>query len=194
MEGQYDPEKHHRRSIRLQGYDYARSGAYFVTLCAHGRQCIFGEIVDGAIRLSPIGKIVETEWLRTAEVRPGVELDAFVIMPNHVHALLFILEADPSVGQPVGATRRVAPNAEETRLQRPTGPTPGSLGAIMSQFRSVVTKRVNKARGTPGAPVWQRGYYEHVVRSDEELTRLRQYIMGNPLRWDLDDENPTYPS
>ncbi len=174
----YDPQKHHRRSIRLKGYDYAQAGAYFVTICAWQRECLFGEIVDDEMRLNDFGRVVEEEWLRTAEVRPNVDLDAFVIMPNHVHGTIVI--CDDGMGASVGATRQVAP----TRLAA------GSLGAIIGQIKSITAKRINALRNTPGQPVWQRNYHEHIIRSETALNNIRQYIAHNPMRWAEDEDNP----
>jgi REP element-mobilizing transposase RayT len=177
----YDPQRHHRRSIRLPGYDYTQPGAYFITLVTHDRMPLFGEIVGGEMRLNEYGKIVRAEWFRTAIVRPYVVLypNEFVVMPNHVHGIIWIVNADN-----VGATRRVAPTT------RPHGPDSGSIGAIIGQFKSVTTKRINALRNTPGAPIWQRNYYEHIIRNDETLARIRAYIQSNPQRWAEDRENP----
>jgi len=171
----------HRRSLRLQGYDYAQAGAYFVTLCTRGRECLFGEIVDGAMRPNDAGSAVSDEWFKTARIREHVRLNAdeFVVMPNHVHGILWIVDA--------GATRRVAPTRPGPR---PAGPVSGSVGAIMAQFKSVVTKRINALRGTSGMQVWQRNFHEHIIRDDDTLSRIREYIVNNPLQWALDRENP----
>lgn len=178
------PRTHRRRSIRLQGYDYTQAGAYFITICTQDRACLFGDIVDGEMRLNPFGHIVLEEWQRTALVRPHVTLDAFVIMPNHIHGIIVINDD----ANPVGATRRVAPTTMTPEIVR-AGPASGSVGAIVGQFKSAATKRINALRGAPRAPVWQRNYYEHIIRDDESLNRIRQYIGQNPLRWDLDREN-----
>lgn len=168
-----------RRSIRLRGYDYSSDGWYFVTICTYNRGCIFGDVVKEKMELHDVGKVVEEEWLRTREIRANVELDMFVVMPNHVHGIIVIKN------DVVGATRRVAP----TRGTHPTLQS-GSLGAIIGQFKSVSAKRINKIRHAPGAPLWQRGYYEHIVRNENDLNRLRRYIAENPARWFYDEENP----
>ena len=172
----YDPEKHRRRSIRLKGYDYSAPGAYFVTICTHNREPLFGWIVDGEMVLNEYGQIVWKEWFRTAQVRSNVALfeDEFIVMPNHIHGIIWIVEA----------TRRVAPT------DGPRGPLSGSLGAIIAQYKSIVTKRINAVRGTPGASVWQRNYYEHIIRTERALDAIRRYIAENPLRWHLDRYNP----
>ncbi len=178
--------KRRRKSIRLKEYDYTQPGAYFVTICTYRRAHLFGQVVDGEMRLNAFGKIVWEEWFRTAQVRPYVELfeNEFVVMPNHIHGIIWIVEHD------VGATRRVAPTSRRVAPQPPRGPVPQSLGAIIAQFKSVVTKRINTLRGTPGAPVWQRNYWEHVIRTERALNAIRRYIIENPARWHLDRYNP----
>ena len=175
----YNPEVRRRRSIRLRGYDYARPGSYFVTVCTHRRESLFGEVIDGQMRRNALGDIVHAEWYATERVRPEVRLDAFVVMPNPLHGILEIID--------VGARRRLAPT-------RPRGPAPGSIGAIVGQIKSLTHKAINRARGTPGMPVWQRNYYEHVIDNDRELERIREYICNNPLRWPFDRENPSRQS
>ena len=183
----YDPDKHHRRSIRLKGYDYTQAGAYFVTLCTWQRECLFGEIVGGKMQLNDCGRVLEEEWLHTAVVRPNVDLDAFVIMPNHMHGIIVICD------NPVGASRRLAPTDTSRRLA-PTGASPrivaGSLGAMIGQIKSITTKRINALRHTPGQAVWQRNYHDHIIRSETALNNIRQYIAHNPMRWAEDEENP----
>ena len=176
---QYDPKIHHRHSIRLRGYDYTQAGAYFVTVVSRGRETLFGEIVGGEMRLNRFGEIVREEWERTSVIRPEVELGAYVVMPNHIHGIL-IFHAD--VVYTVGATRRVAPTKT---LQ------PGSLGAIMAQFKSNATKRINLLRDTEGSVIWQRNYYEHIIRNQQDLELTWLYIESNPARWKNDDENRT---
>ncbi len=182
--------RYHRRSIRLHGYDYTQPGAYFVTICTEGRACWFGEVRDGKMQLNALGEIVREEWFRTADVRPNVVLyrDEFVVMPNHVHGIIWIVEDDGAAV--VGATRRVAPTTRVAPTAPPHGPVSGSVGAIIGQFKSAVTKRINAQRGTPGAPLWQRNYYEHIIRDEESLNRIRQYILDNPRRWAYDRNNP----
>jgi putative transposase len=172
----YIPQKHHRHSVRLKGYNYTKPGAYFLTICTYNRECLFGDIADGKMILNAFGKIAEAEWLRSPEIRSYVELDEYSIMPNHVHGIIMVHEN-------VGATRRVAPT------DKPHGPKPGSVGAIVGQFKSVVIKQINRSRGTPSAPVWQRNYHEHIIRDEMELNRIREYIRQNPLKWAEDREN-----
>ena len=175
----FDPNRHRRRSIRLRGYDYRGAGIYFVTLCTASRACLFGDVVDDEMRLHPIGAIVREEWLRTPELRPSVELDEYVVMPNHVHGLLVINDAGPMRA------------STETRPVK--GLMPGSVGAIVGQFKSVTTKRVRREFGQAGRRLWQRNYFERIVRDEEALDRIRRYIIANPANWAKDPENPANP-
>ena len=175
--------KHDRRSIRLKGYDYSRAGAYFVTISARNRQCLFGKIQDGEIVLNAFGEVVREEWLKTAILRSAVTLDTFVVMPNHFHGIIAITTSgEAAVGR---GTARRAPTTE--RYGRPVS---GSIPTIIRSFKSAVTRRINEMRKTPGARVWQRSYYEHVLRNDDELDRVRRYVADNPLKWEMDQENP----
>lgn len=127
------------------------------------------------------GLAVENEWVKTSQVRTMVETDAFVVMPNHLHAVLFIKEAP--------GTARRAPTEEREAFGKPTC---GSLPTIVRSFKAAVTRRVNDFRGTAGMPVWQRNYYEHVIRGETDLEAVRMYIADNPEKWDLDEENPDW--
>jgi putative transposase len=172
----YTETQHHRRSVRLPAYDYTQAGAYFVTMVTHRRQCLFGEIADGRVTLNPCGEVIEDEWLRSTEIRPVIRLDAFIIMPNHVHGIVVMGDQTTVVGAHSCAPLPYRP--------------PRSLGSFIAGFKSAAAKRINEIRGAPGLPVWQRNYYEHVIRNDEELHAIRQYITDNPLRWAEDRENP----
>ncbi len=173
----YDPAKHYRRSIRLPGYDYTQVGAYFVTIVTYQRECTFGEVVAGQMRVNEIGAVVREEWLRYAEIRGEIALGEYMIMPSHVHGIVIIRD--------VGAHGH-APLPARTR-QRPTR----SLGSFVAGYKAAATRRINVIRGTLGHPVWQRNYYERVIRGDTELNRIRQYIADNPACWEEDVENPS---
>lgn len=179
----YDPNIHLRRSIRLKGYDYSRAGAYFVTICVQNRACLFGDIVDGEMVLNPSGQIVADEWIKTAEIRNEIELDEWVVMPNHFHGIVWIRHGGGTTGDCRGTARR-APTVEQFGK-----PVAGSLPTIVRAFKSAVTKRINQTRKTPGMTLWQRNYWEHIVRNDHELNRIRQYIINNPANWQYDREN-----
>ncbi len=181
----YDERQHHRRSIRLRGYDYTQAGAYFITVCTHDGACVFGDVVDGVMQLNECGAIVRDCWMAIPDHFLQTALDEFVIMPNHVHGIVVLVGA---THDPVGATH-ASPLPGDSSPGRPRGPQRRSIGSIIGSFKSAVTKRINERRGTPGAIVWQRNYYEHIIRTDESLTRIREYILTNPLRWHLDREN-----
>ena len=226
-----DPESG-RHSIRLPGYDYTQPGAYFVTIVTKDRACLFGQIVDDEMILSPLGRIVEWVWKHLPDHFANVETDTFTVMPNHAHGIFWIVDDNgrgdafpaptpaPENGQsdepnrltgmsPGNASPLPAPTPtledgqsdEPNRLtgtssgnasprpspQRP-GPPPGSVGAIIGNFKSITTRRINKLRHTPGAAVWQRNYYERIIRNERELNAIRQYILDNPKNWLKDRE------
>ena len=167
-----------RRSIRLPGYDYSQEGAYVITIVVKDRACRFGNIVGNAVELNTVGMIVQEEWEKTKIIRPNVDLDTFVVMPIHVHGIIILNESGR------GTSRR-APTVE--RFGKPTS---NSIPTIVRLFKSVSTKRINEICNTPGVPVWQRNYYEHIIRDDDALNNVREYILNNPTQWALDKENP----
>ncbi len=185
----------HRRSIRLPGYDYASAGTYFVTLCTHNRADLFGDVVDDAMRLNACGEIVTAVWLATAK-HFDVVLDAFVVMPNHFHAIVHILGDDVTHGRGEASPPslyRARADGDASPLQigaNARGAAPRSLGAIIQNFKSVSARKMNQAVCASSSPVWQRNYYEHIVRNDRELNAIRKYIEDNPMRWALDRDNP----
>jgi putative transposase len=170
-----DPDKHHRRSIRLKDYDYSQSGAYVVTICTHDKQFLFGQIVDGNMILNELGKIIHDEWVKTEQIRENVKIDEYIIMPNHLHGIIVIPCNRRDVLQYVPTNQFRSPS--------------GNIGSIIRGFKSASTKRINEMRETPKMPLWQSNYYEHVVRNDDDLNDIREYIINNPLKWDLDREN-----
>ncbi len=176
-----------RRSIRLKGYDYSQVGAYFLTVCAQDRACLFGDVVNGEMRLNECGNIVACTWHDLVNHVSGIALDAFVVMRNHVHGVVIITDGPNVVA--VGAGSEPAPTEPAS-----TGPAPTSkrhgLPEIVRQFKTFSARRINTLRGTPGMPVWQRNYYEHIIRNEESLLRIRQYIADNPTGWEMDRENP----
>jgi len=196
MSTKFDPQIHHRRSIRIKGYDYSRAGAYFVTIVAFQRECLFGEIVGGEMKLNRAGKIVDWEWQNISQRHKFIELGAHVVMPNHFHGILIFHGT-------VGATRLglasvhsgndPLPNEGTDDLDGsplPRGPKPASLGAIIAQFKSRVTKRLWRDSSLQGTPIWQRNYYEHIIRNEKEMDNIWKYIEANPSMWNDDDENP----
>ena len=187
----YDPNRHHRRSTRLHGYDYAAPGAYFVTLCTHERACLFGEIIDGQMHPNAWGQIVEEEWLRSEEIRAEIILDAYVVMPNHLHGIVLMvpLDADPSVDPCDPCGYRLDPTVGphgRAALHRP----PKSLGAFIAGFKSAATTRINALRGTPGGKVWQYKFYDRILRDERAWRACRRYIEQNPARWNEDKNHP----
>ena len=171
-----------RRSIRLPAYDYGTVGAYFVTLVTADRACLFGDVADDVVRLTAIGRIVEDEWFRTADIRDSVKLDAFVVMPNHVHGVLWILDTP---GSPTAGTPPRSPTGR--KFGQPVSRSPST---IINNFKGRVTTRVRELTVIADQTVWQRGYYDHVIRSEESLQKIREYIVGNPRLWAEDEENP----
>ncbi|MDA8431275.1 MAG: hypothetical protein M0T70_18635 [Geobacteraceae bacterium] len=207
----YNPDIHHRRSIRLREFDYRSNGAYFVTICAFQRECLFGEIMDGEMRLNGLGLAAEACWRAITNHFPNVQLAEFVIMPNHFHAILDIttsVSAEERDATNVGAKQGSSASpgfgdvdnidgdcnkgeaGEAFASPLRDGTVSGSLGAVIQNFKSVSTRKINKMRNNPGCPVWQRNYYEHVIRNEDDLANIRQYITNNPLKWDLDENNP----
>ena len=180
--------QHPRRSLRLRAYDYAQVGAYFVTVCAYDRRCLFGDIVDGAMRLNDVGWVVETCWEAIPDHFPHAGLDAYIVMPNHIHGIVLITAAAKTVGaknlSPLPGASRSQKSPPPSSFQTPTR----TLGSIVRGFKTGVTKRVRKNMDVHH--VWQRNYYDHVIRNEADLQRIRQYIADNPARWAEDRENP----
>jgi REP element-mobilizing transposase RayT len=197
----------HRRSIRLRGYDYAQAGAYFVTICAHDHACLFGEIVNAEMRLNDAGRMIDDEWNVLTQRFPTIESDESIIMPNHVHGILIIRDS-------AGATTRVAPTGSTTSCMASVGaplvgapsrsphagnhhgagtrPAP-TLGDIIGAFKSITTDRYIRGVHEAQWPrfnghVWQRNYFEHIVRDESEMNRIREYIVNNPAQWETDRE------
>jgi len=183
----YDPQRHHRRSIRLPGYDYTQPGAYFITIVTHQRMPLFGDIVDGEMRLNDAGRVVEGCWLDIPSHFPHVALDAFVIMPNHVHGILWIVETPPTGTTGAVGAKNFSP-LPANAATRPHG-TSKTIGSVVRGFKIGVTKWFRQH--TTIYTVWQRNYYEHIIRTDDALARIRDYIQSNPQRWADDQENPS---
>lgn len=245
----YNPQIHHRRSIRLRGYDYAQPGAYFVTICTQGHERLFGEVVDEEMVLNAFGQVVATYWERIPRHFPNVKLGAWVVMPNHVHGIIIITDDDndddtrrggafpkslthtsdlgnapgprpkttteeclahpqpqrhdgegeaflPSPGHTavVANANVIYPEQPNAECPAPTMNAPsGALGAVIGNFKSVTTRRINTMRHTPGARVWQRNYWEHIIRTPESHARIEDYITANPARWEADQLHPDTP-
>ena len=198
-----DSTPRHRRSLRLREYDYSQSGAYFITVCTRNRECMLGYVSDGEMVLNDAGRIVAEEWMRSAGIRNEIELDAFVVMPNHVHGIIIInrtgdrpvartSEPTPACGpkpKSVGTgnhCKGVWPYAPTGTLRSPSR----TVGALVRAFKSACTIRINDMRDARGTSIWLRNYYEHVIRGEDDLIDIRQYILGNPVRWADDENNP----
>jgi REP element-mobilizing transposase RayT len=162
-----------RRSIRLREFDYTQNAAYFVTVCAAQRRCLFGEIVEGEVLLSPVGKVVNTIWQEGPSHFPGLVLNEWVVMPNHFHGIIVL----------PGTAASDEPGADQPRRIQPR-----SLGVVIGGFKSAVSRRVAADDFAPIQPIWQRNYYERVIRNDRELDAIRQYIAANPAQWENDPE------
>lgn len=215
----YNPNIHHRRSIRLKGYDYSSEGLYFITICCHNKVCLFGHVMNGAMVLNEYGQIAFNEWMKTPEIRPNVELGEFIVMPNHIHGIIRItrrgelhspnieshspncelhspnIESNtPDFGgdsrgvlnTPDFMGESVSPNSEgecnspqrySPRLQGPSQ----TIGAIVRGYKSAVTKKLNELG--VGRKVWQRDYYEHIIRNEQSYYNISKYIVNNPSKW-----------
>ena len=180
-QSKYNPQKHNRQSNRLRGYDYTQSGAYFVTMVTYQRACLFGEIVEGEMRLNELGQIADDCWRAIPDHFDRVELGAYVVMPNHVHGIILINETNADVG----ATHE---SPQPDPPQRPRGPIPGSLGAIIGSYKSAVSRRIGQEYDIAG--IWQRNYHDRIIRNRRELDAIWRYIEANPANWDADNENP----
>ena len=226
----FDPQAHHRRSIRVPGYDYSQPGAYFVTICTRQREDLFGEITDDEMRLNDYGKIVKTTWQDLINHIDGIELGEFVVMPNHTHAIIHIIGENVGAGSKpaqnhatdneraglgpaptndttdvraddVSAGSNPAPNQHTNNIRAGHGPyrvlrepastkapTPQkTLSEIVRQLKTFSARRINEMRGTPGLPIWQRNYYEHIIRNEDDLRMISDYITTNPQTWQRDD-------
>lgn len=197
-----------RRPTRLPAFDYTDPGAYFITLVAHHRARLFGGVVDGVMRLNGWGEIVREEWEKTPQIRPEVELGVYQIMPNHFHAILIIHDVgahgrapDQNLQPPPGRVTQPGhpapglpsaidnPATMQAHSRAPLQRPPRSLGSCVAGFKSAVTTRINQIRRTPGQLVWQRNYYEHILRGERDWDAIAAYILTNPNHWDLDNEN-----
>jgi putative transposase len=160
-----------RKSLRLSGYDYGQQGVYFVTLCTQQKLCLFGQIIESTMRLNQYGKIAELVWQEIPLHYPDINNNIFIVMPNHIHGLISLQESRRAGSKPA--------------------PTTGfPLSEIVRAFKTYSSRRINQLRNTPGAQIWQRGYYEHVIQSENEYHQIGEYILFNPAKWESDRENP----
>lgn len=176
---------HHRRSVRLEGYDYRNGGMYFVTICTKNREPTFGEIRNNIVGLSDMGCVIHQCWNAIPVHFPYVELDSFIVMPNHIHGILYmcdIAERGPH------ARRDMACHVPTTIERQFSKPIAGSLATIIGAFKSACTKQINQLHQINGS-IWQSNYYEHIIRNENDLFRIRRYIMNNPSQWHRDRNN-----
>jgi REP element-mobilizing transposase RayT len=190
-----DPGHHHRRSIRLKGYDYSQPGTYFVTICTQERACLFGWMVDGKMLLNDAGRMVQTVWDAMPVHYVGVAIDAFVVMPNHIHGIVVLVGAAPC-GRPRSGQRPLEQASSMGQAQGPAPTVAISLPDVVHRFKTMTTKQyadgVKQSGWSPfPSQLWQRNYYEHIIRGEDSLNRVRRYIADNPTQWEIDRENPT---
>ena len=170
--------KYRIESTRLRGWDYSSAGMYFVTICARNRECLLGDVVNGEMHLSHIGEIIVEEWQNTPKVRPYVELDEWVVMPNHIHGIIVITDA-------VETFRR---NVSTVNATNPARLKPRSVGAMIGQIKSICTKRI-AAEGIEGFD-WQERFWDEIIWNERALNAIRAYIINNPANWEKDKDNP----
>jgi putative transposase len=191
MSSKYDPNIHHRRSIRLPGYDYSEEGWYFVTVCVQNRLCLLGDITENRMQLYEAGLMIEVWWRKLGGKFPNVQTDEYVVMPNHFHGIVSVGAA------PCGRPDADVPKNEGVVPQesgQPHGVAP-TIGDIVSWFKTMTTNHYIRGVKQGGwepffKKLWQRNYYEHVIRNEKELNHFRQYIANNPANWQTDEENP----
>jgi REP element-mobilizing transposase RayT len=184
--------RHHRRSIRLQGYDYSLTGVYFVTISTQDHVCIFGDVVEGTMCLNEAGQTAPTMWDALPTRFSGIALDAFVVMPNHIHGII-VFATRVSVGASLVGAQDVTPN--RTIDNRATTRVAPTVGNVVGAYKSLVTVEYTRGVKTKGWPafhrrLWQRNFYEHIIRNEASLSHIRQYVLDNPARWAFDRENP----
>ena len=177
----------HRQSLRLKDSDYSQAGAYFVTICTNNRQWLFGEIRQGEMVLSAIGRLVSAQWQQIPYRFAGLELGAWIVMPNHIHGILIITRSGE-------ASNLITPVLQETADRKtlptqPRGTAPGSVGAIIQNYKSITSRKISRQNESMRAAIWQRNYYEHIIRNEREFRAIFEYIIANPHNWEHDMEN-----
>ncbi len=170
--------KAYPKSMRLAGYNYSWPGAYFVTVCTFDKRCMFGRVVNEKMNINSYGKIVKREWIVSCKSYPDVYCDYYIVMPNHFHAIVFINKPQSASG----ASPRQSDAVPVTRKDR----RQMLLPKIVGRFKMQAAKHINLIRNTSGRAIWQRSYYDHIIRNEEDLTQKREYIINNPIKWELD--------
>ena len=181
----YPAYKYHRKSIRLRNYDYSQNGNYFITICTYNREPLFGNIANGKMILTEYGEIVQKEWKKSEHIRKEIVLDEFIIMPNHFHAIVVIESSANTVG-----IRPFNDSSSADILSSRLNMGAQSLASVIVGFKASVTRKIHKLRQIPDEKVWQRNYYEHIVRNEDELHRIQEYIRMNVAQWHEDQYNP----
>ena len=199
QKSRYNPQIHNRRSVRLKGYDYSLEGLYFITICCHEKACLFGKIINAEMQLNDYGKIAHENWLKTAEFRPEILLDVFVIMPNHMHAVIniearrgvshtpAILQESQIIDKTVQLNSSDNKNSIISVNNQGVCDTPllrspsNTVGAIIRGYKASVTKQMN-ILGFDGT-AWQRNYYEHIIKTPKAYDEISEYILNNPATW-----------
>jgi putative transposase len=189
----FNSKNHHRKSIRLRDYDYSQAAVYFITACTYHRECLFGEILSDEMRLNHQGVLVAETWKSLVAAHPNAVLDEWVVMPNHFHAIVIL-------NQPVGAIHESPITNEYTNVPRAIRELPLRmtviqrrnmlLSKLIGRFKMLSSKYINESRNTSGTPLWQRNYWERVVRDEKELHAIREYIGNNPRQWHSDQLHP----
>jgi REP element-mobilizing transposase RayT len=189
----YNPNLHHRRSIRLKGFDYSQAGLYFITICCQDRFCHFGHVENDAMILNEYGQIAFDEWMKLPERYPNFELDVFQIMPNHIHAIISLtnpaaVRATLAVA-PIGNTvSPIANSVAHDTIGAGVNPAPTGTGVsdIVGAYKSLVSNgclKIFKSKNEMMGKLWQRNYYEHIIRNEQSYQRIAEYIMNNPIKW-----------
>ena len=196
----YDPKKHHRRSIRLRGHDYAGGGGYFITICAQDKKCLFGRVVEGEMILNDAGRTIQRVWEDLPQRFPTVVLDVFQLMPNHFHGILVIPGAglEQALALATGAPiiqpgPKVTGTAGQGTAGQGTASRTPTMGGVVGAFKSIATIEVNRFQACVGRRLLQENFYEHIIRSVDSLEKIRAYIRQNPVRWCEDPENRDRP-
>jgi putative transposase len=170
----FNPEKHHRRSIRLKNYDYSNSGVYFITICTHQRKYIFGHIHNSIMHLNPWGQIIAQEWEKSADIRQEIILGTWVVMPNHFHAIV-------QIDRQTSPTQEPPPTNHPKRHMKPR-----SLSSLISSFKASATRQIRLITPQQNQPIWQRNYHEHIIRDRDAWEKINHYIDNNPKKWHSD--------
>jgi REP element-mobilizing transposase RayT len=187
----YNPLIHKRQSIRLHGYDYSQTGTYFVTICTYKKEHFFGEIINAEMKLNVIGQYAFYQWKKIPHRFNDVELDEFIIMPNHIHGIIVInRRGEGSENESLGGKRRLfsdsSPLHHDEQLQH-NGTLPGSIGAIIQNYKSGISRKISTMPGMKNVKLWQMNYYDHIIRNEEDHARIVEYIQQNPVQWEQDE-------